>query len=898
MKALRASAARLIAVFARARRDADLASELESHLQLHVDDNLRSGMTPSEARRAALVRLGGVEQTKERVLDQRRLPWLETTMRDIRYALRSLRRQPTFTVVAVLTLALGIGATTAIFSVVDGVLLRPAPFANLPRLVMVWETDRASGTSREPASIPDFLDFRQRARQLDQLSALTPIEVNLTQRGRDPRRLAGLAVSRDLLPAVGVAPILGRPFTAEEDRAGGPAAVVISEDLWEELFARDPASLGTPLRLDDVEFQVVGVVPRGADFGMLQLLGSADYGRSFAERGGRPRVDVWLPFRPSPEARRENHPAFLIGRLSAGLDVAAAQAELEAIAADLERTYPSNRARGVFVEPLERVVFGPVRPALFVLLAAVALMLLVACANVANLLLLRAADRVREVMIRAALGASLGQLVRQFLAEAAVLTGAGVAFGVPLSFWALKGLVSLAPASLPRIDLVRIDGRVLAATLLLSVLVAMVFGLLPLVHLRRLDLQRALRGSGGGRTATGRESSRLRAALAVGELAMATMLIVGAGLLVRSLWMLQQVDPGFRAAGVLKAEFQLPTSRYPRNFATFPNWTERLRFAGELTTRLAEVPGVESVAVAGANPLDAGFTSSMRVVGREDEARGWPEPSIRIVGETYFGTVRVALLSGRRFAPADVATSPPVAIINEAAHRRYFGGRDAIGQLVSVFGPNRTIVGIVGNERFTGLAASAPPAVYLPMAQAPIVSAVLVRTSGDPAGLAGDVRRIVRDLDPQLPLYGVEPLTETLGNSQAQRRFTMIVLAAFSAVALLLATIGVHGVLAHAISQRTREIGIRVALGADAGQIRQMVLGQGAAIALAGIGVGLAGAFVLSRLLATLLYGVGARDPLTFVGVGGVLAAVAMVTCWLPARRAARVDPIDALRCD
>jgi putative ABC transport system permease protein len=896
MRRLRSLLLRSAGLFATTRRDRDLAAELEAHLQLHADESIRAGMTPADARRHAVLKLGGMAQVQEAVRDRRGLLLMETTMHDVRYALRSLRRNPGFAVVAIATLALGIGATTAIFSLVDGVLLRPALFRDFSRLMMVWETDRTSGTMHEPASSPDYDDFRPRSTQFAPLAAVAPAEVGLTHATADPRRLAALWVTHDFLQMVGVTPVAGRAFRLEESQRGAAPVAVISEELWGELFGRDPSAVGRSIRLDDIESTIVGVLPRGADFGTLQILGAADYSRGFAERGGRTRVDVWLPLRPNPTFRRENHGMFVIGRLSPGASVASAQQEMSAIAADLERAYPVNAGRGAFVEPMERVVFGPVRPALYVLVAAVGLVLLIACINVANLLLVRASNRVREVSVRAALGAGRVRLARQFFAEGAVLAFAGVAIGIPLAYGALDLLVRLAPATLPRVDLVTVDGRVLGVTLGVSVVAALVFGALPLLHIGGDRFAQTLHGAVGSRTSAGRGAARFRWTLVVGELAIAAMLMMGAALLIRTLWSLQQVDPGFTAAGVLKAEFQLPFSRYPQDIRTFPNWPARVRFADELTSAVARLPGVQSVAVAAANPLDAGFTSAIRVVGREAEGSNWPEPSIRAVSTSYFGTMRLPLLAGRPFGAADHVRAEPVILINAAARQRFFGGVAAIDQHVRLWGGSRRVIGVVGNERFKGLTEAAPPAVYLPLAQAPMASAVLVRTDGNPSLLAPGVRRVVHEIDPQLALFGVEPLTETLGNTQAPRRFTMILLVAFAAVALLLAAFGVHGVLSYSVAQRTREIGIRAALGADVGQIRRLVVSQGARLAMLGIALGLIGALGLTRLLTTLLFGVGARDPLTFAGVGIVLAGVALVAVWLPARRATRVDPMVALR--
>jgi putative ABC transport system permease protein len=790
-----------------------------------------------------------------------------------------------------------VGANTAIFSVVDGVLLRPAPLADISRVAMVWETDRKSGTTREPASIPDWRDFQQRSRKFDRLAAFSPAEVNYAPGAADPRRIAALAVSGEYFETIGLSPIRGRTLSAEEVAAGGPRAALISQDLWEGDFKADPSITSRTIRVNDSEWSIVGVMPRSADFGALQVLRSAAYMRGYADRGGRARVDVWVGLRPSPTASRGNHPIFVVGRLASGATIAQANDEMVSITAELERSYPQeNEARGANVQAFDDVVFGPVRPALFVLLGAVALVLLVACVNVANLVLVRAADRTREVTVRAALGAGSARLARQFLAEGAVLALAGSALGVFLAFIGVDLLVRLAPVSIPRIDAVSVDARVLTATLILSALAALAFGLLPTLQARRGDLANALGGGSGRGASGGRDKRRVRNALVVTELAMATMLMIGAGLLVRTLWSLSDVNPGFAANGVLKAEFQLPTSRYPQD--SFPNTPARYRFYTELSTRLRAVAGVEGVALASGNPMDAGFTSSITVVGRETEAGDWPEPNIRTAGASYFATMRVPVREGRAFEAGDVVGAPPVVVINESANERFFGGRNAIGQRINIWGQARTVVGVIGNELVKGLTEPAPPSVYMPVEQAPIASAVLVRTAGDPAAIAPALRQIVRDIDPLLPLFGVEPLVETIGNTQAQRRFTMGLLVAFAGVALVLAMVGVHGVLSHAVAQRTREIGIRVALGANLGSVREMVFTQSGTLVALGVGIGLVGALALSQLLATLLFGVGARDIVTFLVVPAALAGVAAIATWLPARRAVRVDPMVALRAE
>jgi putative ABC transport system permease protein len=711
--------------------------------------------------------------------------------------------------------------------------------------------------------------------------------------------LAGLAVTHEFFRLVGLTPLVGRGFAEEEDRPGGPNAVVISEELWERLFLRDPAVVGRTLRLNDIPRTIVGVLPRGSDFGMLQVLKAAAYSRGFADRGGRVQVDVWVPLRPNPVANpRDNHPIFVLGRLGPGANLEMAQQEMTAIMADLEQAYTENDARGANVEPLGLVVFGSVRPGLLVLLGAVAFVLLVACANVANLLLVRGATRAREVSVRVALGAGVGRLARQFVVEGAMLTLAGAAVGVTLAMLGLDALLALAPADIPRVADVTIDARVLAAMLAVSALVGLAFGILPMLQARRFDLHAALQGESRGASA-GREHRRVRSALVVTELALAVMLMIGAGLLIRSLWRLQQVDPGFDARGVLKAEYQLPASRYPRDFSKWPDFPEMRGFNEELLRRVAALPGVKSVTIAASHPLDAGYTSSISVVGREAEAGEWPEPSIRLVAAGYFETLGVTLLAGRAFTHSDDLAATPVIVINDAARRRFFQHEEPLGQQINLWGARRTIVGLARNERIHGLAASTPPAVYLPLAQVPSASgshSLLVRVSGNPAALASSLRGVVRDMDPGLPLFGVEPLNLTLSNSVSRRRFTMLVLGAFAAVALLLAAVGVHGVLSYTVAQRTREIGIRIALGADPAQVRRLVMSQGCALAAGGLILGLLGALALRGVLASLLYGTSPGDPVTFASVTLVLGAVALIAIYVPARRAARVDPMVALR--
>jgi putative ABC transport system permease protein len=826
----------------------------------------------------------------------------DTLLQDIRYGWRGLRRAPLFTAAAVATLALGIGANTAIFSVVDAVLLRPAPVKDLNRLVMVWQTDRQSGTLREPASVPDYLDFRARARTLDRVAGLAAGEANLTPPHGEPTRLAALRVSHDLLPALGFDPIAGRSFREEEDQAGGPPVVMISESLWERAFARDPGIVGRVLHLDDEPFTVVGVVRDVSDFGVLQILSAAVYSRSFADRGDRVRVDAWLPLQPNPKSYpRDTHGLFVLGRLAPGVGLASAQREFDSIGADLERTYASNRARGVNVEALGAVVFGPVRPALMLLVGAVAFVLLVACVNVANLLLARGTTRGREIAVRSALGAGGARLYRQFLVETLILAVIGGIAGIGLARLTLATLVAMAPPDIPRLSAVTIDGRVLGVSLSIAAVVGLVFGLLPAFQARRLDVQTALKGHAGRQASQGRAARAVTRALVVAQVTLAVVLLAGAGLLVRSFWRLEHVNAGFHVGGVMKAEYQLPRTRYPVNFANFPNFKEIHAFNDALVQRVRALPGVETAAVAGNHPLDPGFTNSFVIVGREAESAGFPEISVRRVTPGYFRTVGLSLVRGRLFRESDATASAPVVLINEAAARRFFPGRDPLGAKIRFWGASREIVGVVGDERFHGLANAAPIAAYAPLAQAPSVNGahvLLVRTSGAPAALLPPVRRAFREQDASLAVFGAEPLERTRAHSLAERRFVMILLGLFAAVALVLAGIGVHGVLAYGVAQRTREFGVRMALGARPGQVLTSVLGEGVVLTGIGLCLGICGALAMTRFLTAYLFGIAPADPVTFVAVAAFLAAVALAASAIPARRATRVDPTVALRVE
>ncbi|HEX7088585.1 MAG TPA: ABC transporter permease [Longimicrobiales bacterium] len=824
--------------------------------------------------------------------DERRGRWLAGAGQDVRYALRALRRSPSFSAVAVLTLALGIGANTAIFSVVDAVLLEPLPYAEAERLVMVWEYDRVSGTEREPASIPDYFDLRERSRAFEELAAFTWAYGGLVAPEGDPARVKVGAATEELLPMLGVRPVVGRLFTPAEHEPGAPRVAILDEGLWRSRFGSDPAVLGRTIELDGEPYAVVGVAPSG----IAVPIGVPVTNAPLTPEG----TDVWLPFRITPASgERSRHDVLVLGRLRPGATLEAAQADVATVARQLEAEYPrSNHGRGVRVEPLREAAFANVERTLLILLGAVGLVLLVACANVANLLLARSAVRAREVAVRAALGAGPRRLLRLFLAESLVLTLLAGGIGAAIAAWGAGPLIALAPPGLPRLGDVGVDARVLAFTLAVSLAAAVAFGLVPMFQARSTDLQAAL--ARGGRSGTeGRRGSRFRDALVVAEVALSVVLVIGAGLLIRSLRALRGVDPGFRAERVVKLEFRLPTTRYPQDFARYPSWPEVQRFYAALLERARAVPGVRAAALAAHHPLAQGFTNSFVIEGHEPEAGSQPEIPVRPVTPGYFATLGIPLLRGRPLTDRDGPDAPAVLLINDAAAKRYFPGVDPIGKRIRFWGVSREIVGVVGNERFHGLAAEAPPAVYPPLQQTPTGSAsLLAQGAADPARLVSALRAVIRELDPQLPVHGITVLDDALSASLARERFATTLLSLFAALAMTLAVIGVYGVLGYAVAQRTRELGIRLALGASPRGVVGLIVRRGMTLALGGIGLGVAAGLAASRLLAGQLFRVTPADPATYAAAAVAAATASLAACWLPARRATAISPADALRAE
>jgi predicted permease len=892
-----------------AARDEEIVEELAQHVAQRYEEASASGATPAQAFDAAAIQLRDRaalshllrEADRPRPVSPPPPPTRSASMLsdlwlDVRYAIRLLRRTPAFTAAAVATLALGIGVTIAIFSVIDTVLIRPAPYPDVDRLVMLWETDAASSTAREPASFPDFLDFKARSHTTDRIGAFMAIDGNLQPATGDPMRLAALAVTPEMLEMLGVRPMRGRLLSPSDDVPGAPGPVLISERLWRGAY-NGAELVGQSIRINDRPRTVIGIVPTDADFGIVQILRAADYGGGFGASDSRTRVDVWMPLQGDVKRfPRTTHPIMLMARLGPGVAPTAAQDDLTRIASELEQQYrDDNDKRGVSIQPLSQVVFGPVEPPLLVLMAAVALILVMACANVANLLLTRGTRRLREVAMRSALGAETGRLVRQFVAENVVLASAGAAMALVLAFAVLRTLVRIAPAEIPRIAAVGIDMRTLLVAIGCAAFVALVFSLVPVAQTTRIHVAMLLKSE--DRVVGGSDTRRLRAVLVIAEVALAVVLVTGAGLLIRSFWNLLATPPGFDVSGTLKADLQLPRSRYPIQNNPMPTSTAIEQFNGALIRRILAIPGAQSAAIAANHPLDGGFASSFVIPRREAEAANWPEISIRRVTPGYFATLRVPLVRGRFLEDRDRASTPGGVVVNQTVMDRVFPGVDPVGRVIGFWGMSWTIVGVVGAERSQGVAKEPPIAVYLPLDAVPAsAESLIVRTSGDPLSAASTVRSIIREMDPALVVSGLEPLSETLSKSLTQQRFVMMLLASFACLALVLAAVGIHGVLSCTVAQQRREIGVRMALGADAARVLRSVMAQGAALTAIGLMLGFGLSLALGRFLTGLLFGVTSSDLTTLAGVLVVLAAVAALSIWLPARRAVRVDPLVALR--
>jgi putative ABC transport system permease protein len=804
---------------------------------------------------------------------------METLLRDLRYAVRMLAKRPGFTVVAVLALALGIGANTAIFSVVNAVLLRPLEYFEPDRLLMVWENHTArEGPETEWTSPPTFADWRDQNNVFDGMAALQGWGPTVTG-GAEPERLTGAAVSHDMFQVLGVEPALGRSFRIEEDRAGGERVVILGHGLWKRRFGGEASILDRAITLNGEAYTVIGVMPEGFRFPIIS------------------NAEAWLPLMQSVNSTcgRGCYTLRTVARLKPGIEIERARQEMGGLAEGLAEKYPEvNTGVGITLVSLHEQMVGSLKPMLLVLLGAVGFVLLIACANVANLMLARAATRTKEIAIRTALGASRARLVRQLLTESLLLSLAGGALGLLLAFWLVDVMVAFSPASTPRLNEVAIDKTVLGFTLLVAIATGIVFGLVPALQTTRPDFGHSLKEGKGTDAASG--GKRVRSALVVAEVALALMLLIGAGLLIKSFANLLNVDPGFNPSNVLTLQLSLPRTRYPEGKQVFA-------FYADLIGRIKSLPGVESVGAGSSLPLVGPNTDAdFQIEGRPapppgEETIAW----YSLVTSDYFQTMGMRIMSGRSFNERDHADSPYVIIISETTARRYWPGEDPVGKHILTGSSNkpdrREIVGVVRDVKHFGIDADVRPTMYYPHAQVPArLMTVTVRTTADPTSLAATARSQVWSIDKELSVSNISNMKEIVSTSIAQPRLIMLLLGAFAALALILAAVGIYSVIAYAVTQRTREIGIRMALGAQAADVLKLIVGQGMLLTVTGVAVGLAGAFALTRFMQSFLYEVDAFDPVTFAAISLLLVSVALLACYIPARRAAKVDPMIALR--
>jgi putative ABC transport system permease protein len=871
--------------------EAEIVEELAQHLEDVYERSLRSGASETEARRAALQELAGdllndLPRSKTPVYQQPvfersgRFTLFADLLHDLRYAVRLQLKNPGFTIVAVIALALGIGANTAIFSVVNTVLLRPLPYKDPEQLVMVWEEASKHGYPHDTPAAANYVDWRDQNQVFEGMAAIADESFNLTGSG-DPERLEGRRVSANLFPLLGVEPEIGRVFTAAEDQSGSERVVLLSYGLWQRRFGGDPGIVGKSLTLNGESYIVVGVMPA-----RFQFPSSDDA--------------VWVPIALTTQqaANRNRHYLEVIARLKPGVTLAQAQTEMSTIATRLQQQYPDTNADlGAAVTSLHEHLVGDIKPALLILLGAVGLVLLIACANVANLLLARAAVRQKEIAVRVALGARRLRLIRQFLTESVLLSTLGGVVGMAIAFGGLLFLKSFIPENISQAREISIDFRVLGFTLLVSVATGLIFGLAPAIQATRFNQVETLK-EGGRDAATGGSGKRLRSLLVMSEVAISLVLLIGAGLLINSFLRLRNIDPGFRADNLLTMKVVLPEPKYKEP-------ERRAAFYTDVIQRVGSLPGVRSAAVTTNLPLyRQGNSISVSIEGRPEPPPGQELIAVtRIISPGYFDTMSIPLLAGRSFTDQDTDTSPTVVVISETMARRFWPGEEAIGKRIAA-GRIRTpadlieVVGVVKDVRQFQLTAEPRPQMYLSYRQAAFFAPrdLVVKTDVDPASMATTVRKTVWEIDKDQPVSNIQTMEEILADSIARQRFSMLLLAIFAGVALVLAGVGIYGVMSYSVAQRTREIGIRMALGAQTGAVLKLAVGYGMKLVIAGIVIGLIAAFALTRVMSSLLFGVTATDPTTFTLISLLLVAVAALASYIPARRATKVDPMIALR--
>jgi len=877
---IRAVLLRFANLFRKRKLDGDLSAELESHLQFHIDDNLRAGMSPSEARRQALLKLGGLQQTTENYRDQRTAAFLESLWRDFSYGVRQLAKSPGFTCVAILTLALGIGANTAIFSFVAGTLLRPFPYREPDRLVQLWSSQPQRGWIRNIVSPSDFYDWKKFNRSFEDLAGYIDVTANLSD-GHGAAVIPGLSVTPNFFSLLGVTPRLGQSFRGGDDLPGAPPVAIISEGLWKQRFASDPLIVGKSIRLDSASYTILGVMPSSS---VLQLEGAAT-------------AQFWTPYTIDPTLERGIHAMYVIGRLAPGIPITQAQQEMTLLASDLERQYPkSNKGWTVLAESLRDSLVGTLRPVLFVLTGAVACVLLIACVNVANLQLSRGSTRQREIALRGALGAGRPRLVRQLLAESFLLALVAGALGALLANFCVNLLIRLYFSEDPAYDGVHLDARVLIFAIAISVVTVFLSGLAPAFLTSRVKLESALRESSRSSGISGR-ARRIRSGLVAAECGLAMLLLVGAGLLTRTFVALNQVNPGLNPHNVLTFELSLSGSRYKDN-------ATRVNFYDHFLERISALPGVEFASLVTRPPFAGyngwGFVTSENPSPPPDQE---PDASYQVISPDYFRVLQIPLIEGRAFLPSDQKGSAPVAIISQITARTYWPGKDPLGMTLNPDPksfPWMTIVGIVGDVRRHGLDADPDPELFVPYRQYPWQNtprSFVVRSSVDPVSLTNSIRHVVSEMDSEQALDSPRTMEQVIRlRSLSDRSFNMVLLGSLAGIALILAVVGIFGVISYSVTQRTAELGVRMALGARPADVLKLVLLQGLRIAAVGISIGILGSLALTQTMSSLLFRVSALDPLTFSGVAILLVAVTLLASYLPARRASKVDPMVALR--
>jgi predicted permease len=879
---------RLRALFRRNAVEDELDEELRFHFDQQINRLVQSGLATKEARRQARLAFGGPDQIKEECRDARGVRFVDSLIQDLRYTLRTLRKSPGFTAVAILTLALGIGANTAMFSAVEGVVFAPLPYFQPDRLVMVWENNPRF--PRVYVSYPNFLAWQRSARSFQQMGAFREEGVDLTSPGA-PEHLNANEISSGFFSAIGAELSLGREFTPEEDRQGAALGVMISSRLWRNRFGGSPSVLGQSVTLDGADFTIIGVSPPGF------RLGTDD-------------VDIYTSLgRADPlviDDRAAHDGIFAVARLEAGVTISQAQAEMSTIQSGLDQLYPeANRDLGIYVEPLKQVIVGEVRGTLLLLLGAVGLVLLTACANVANLLLARSAARRREFAIRLAIGAGRARLVRQLLTESVLLSLLGAGLGLLIAMLGVRSVMSAVSGTLPRSDNIGVNAPVLLFTLGVSIAIGILFGLAPALKSWKVDLTSSLkdggRGSGGAR-------HRAQGSLVIIQIALTLVLLVGAGLMLRSIRRLWDVNPGFDTQHIITFKVGVSSSLTKTAAST------RVAYQ-QLIERVRNVPGVQAAEFSAAVPLSLqGWIMPFWINSQKpDSLQGAPRLVMYLAGPDYLRTMGIPLLRGRFFTPEDTSSSPLVMVIDSEFARMYFPDSDPLGQTISAGfespGPCR-IVGVVGHVKQWGLD---DPYIqnqaYFPFYQDPDQwvprnypgTTIIVRTPLDVAAVMPAIKEAVLGMSAEQPIYKVQSMRRIVSASMSSQRFPMVLLGAFAALALVLASLGIYGVISYSVTERVHEIGIRMALGAERRNIFRMIVGQGLRMALAGLAIGATAALALTRLLLSfshLLYGVSASDPLTFGGVSLVMTGVAILACYIPARRAARVDPMVALRCE